>query len=192
MTWVDALAVAAFGGGLLQGLASGALRQIAAVVGFVLALVLAVHGMDEAGALLRASLGISERAAPLAGFVAVFFAVELVVFAVARAVEGVLGALKLGVVNRVFGGALGGLRGLLVLSALLVPLGYVGLPRAETREASRFYEPVVALLPWVWGHSGGVLGGARSLGTTFGRLVGDAEAVPADSLAPADTPPSAP
>lgn len=136
--------------GAFSGWRSGALKQIAGIGSFFVGLLVGLWGMDEVGAMLAASLNLSARAAPLAGFVVLFIGVQLVIAALVRALEAVLDAVKIGALNRLAGAALGVLRTALVASAVLVPLRFIGVPSEDARRASILYEPVARTMPWVW------------------------------------------
>ena len=182
MTWIDLMIVVVAGGAMASGFSSGLIRQAAGIVGFLLALALAVRGMDGVGAMLAASLGFSARIAPLAGFALVFIAVQVAVSVVAGVAEKIAGALKLGIVNRAGGALVGGLRALLVLSAVFVPLRFVGVPRPETRAASPLYEPVAGMLPVAWRVAGAA--GIPGLAERFRHAINTART---DSTADART-----
>ncbi len=153
MTALDGLLLLLLGGGMVQGYASGFFKQVASIAGMVVGLAFGLALMTEAGMAVARSLGVSPRVAPVVGFMLVFGVVQLGMFALARVAEGVLGIFKLGVLNRLTGAALGGLKAALLISILLIPLGMVGVPRAATREASRLYAPIAATMPFVWGHA---------------------------------------
>ncbi len=143
----DLLIAAVVLAGAVSGWRSGALRQIAGVAAFLGALLVGLWLMDEVGAMLAASLDLSARVAPLAGFIVLFIGVQVAVAAVVRMVEGALDAAKIGVVNRAGGAVIGALRSALVVSAVLVPLRFANVPSAEARAASVLYEPVSRVLP---------------------------------------------
>lgn len=187
MAWVDLLILVAAGWGLFKGLRSGAVQQIAGFAGFFLALVFAAALMDEAGVLLVRSFGLSPRIATLAGFGVVMGGALLVLGILTRGVEKLFEAARIGFVNRALGAGVGMLRSLLVVSALLVPLRALGVPDAQTRAASPFYAPVVALLPWVWDHTGGLVDDGWRLRDQIDALV-DAPGTPSTPATTAPPP----
>ena len=190
MAWVDLLILVAAGFGVFKGIRTGAVRQIVGFGGFFVALLLATALMDEVGAMLVASFSISPRISTLAGFGVVMIGALLVLGILTRVLEKTVDAVHLGVVNRGLGGAVGMVRSLLVVSAVLVPLRTIGVPRAEVREASPFYAPVAALLPFVWDHTGGLVDEGWRLRDRIDGLV-DAPAAPDSLSAPPDARPPA-
>src|SRR6056297_821324 len=97
-------------GGLIRGFMVGAVRQVASLLGLVLAFFLSVQLMHPVGALIVSSLGLSEAVAPIAGFIVIFVGVQLLFLALSRLLERVLETLSLSLVNRAAGGALGGFK----------------------------------------------------------------------------------
>ncbi|MDT0632538.1 CvpA family protein [Rubrivirga sp. S365] len=144
--------------GVWRGLRTGALAQVVGTVGWVFAFIAATALMEPVGAGVAAGLGVSERLAPVLGFVAVVAAVVVALTVAAHVLRKAAEAVRLGGVDRLAGGAVGGLRAAFGLSVLLLATGYAPIPgggpvivSAETREASVLYGPVEALAPEVWG-----------------------------------------
>lgn len=150
MTTLDLLILLVIGIGLARGVATGAIRQASSLIGLLLAFVIGVQLMDPAGYAVADTLGVPEQTAPVVGFVLVFIAIQIAVFVVARMLERVIGALGLGIFNRLGGGALGGLKAALLLSVLFLVLNAFAIPGAESRRASELYAPVATLLPRAW------------------------------------------
>jgi membrane protein required for colicin V production len=150
MNGLDLIILGVLGLGIVLGLRSGLIKQVASLVGLVLAFVLGLHFMHAAGAVTVDSLGVSESLAPLLGFVLVFLAVQVAVVAVVKLTEALIGALKLSSVNRALGGAMGGLKAALVLSVAFLVLANLDIPDASARSASSFYAPVSSFVPDAW------------------------------------------
>jgi membrane protein required for colicin V production len=158
LTWLDLCLLGLIGLGVWRGLATGLGRQLVSTVGLFLAFIVAAALMGPVGELVVASLGVSERTAPVVGFVVLFAAVLGVVAAVGHTFRKVLEAVKLTSVDRMAGALLGGLKAALSLSIFLTVTAFSpmagGTPwliGAETREGSLLYEPVQAVGPEVWG-----------------------------------------
>jgi membrane protein required for colicin V production len=158
LTWLDLFLLALIGVGVWRGYATGLGHQLVSTVGLFLAFIVAAALMGPVGETVVASLGVSERTAPVVGFVVVFAAVLGVVAAVGHTFRKVLEAVKLSAVDRMAGAFLGGLKAALGLSIFLTVTAFTpfagGAPwliGAETREGSLLYEPVQAVGPEVWG-----------------------------------------
>lgn len=157
MATLDLIILGVVGIGVWRGLRTGALHQLAATVGIVLAFWVAAAWMEPAGRLIVASLGLSGRLVPVLGFVGAFVAVLTAVLVGTRFVQKVVEGLKLSFVNKLAGAAFGGVRAafglsvvLLLTSAVALPGGEPVLLGADTREGSVLYAPVHALAPAAW------------------------------------------
>lgn len=163
--------------GVWRGLRTGALSQLVGTVGLVVGLIAGVLLMDPVGAVVVNSLGLSERLAPVLGFVVTLAVVLGGAAVAAQLVRKALNLLKLGLVDRLAGAGVGGLRAALGLSVLLLVTGPVALPGGEplivgreTREQSVLYEPVQAIAPAAWSIFSYVLPGLQThLQDTFAR-----------------------
>lgn len=150
MNVLDLIILGILAVGMVIGLRSGLIKQVASLAGLVLAFVLGLQFMHPVGAMAVESLGVSESLAPLLGFVLVFLAVQVAVVAVVKIVEGLIGALKLSSVNRVLGGAMGGFKAALGLSVAFLVLSNLNIPDASARSSSRLYAPVSSVVPEAW------------------------------------------
>lgn len=168
---LDVLILIVLAVALARGFSTGAIRQAASIVGLIVSVVLAVQLMDPVGVLVAGSLGVSDRIAPLVGFVLVLLVVQVALFAVVRMAEAVLGALKLSILNRALGGVVGAAKGALVLSVLFLVLGYVGVPDAEARAESSLYGPVAGVLPVAWDAAADLFPHVERLSRRFGEDV---------------------
>jgi len=134
-------------GGLIRGYMVGAVRQIGSIIGIVAALLFSVEFMESVGTVIVSSLGLSESLIPLTGFTVLFLGVYLLFLALSHLVEQVLESLSLSILNRIAGGAVGGVKAALLLSLLFLVLAGLEMPQRDTRDASAFYQPVARLLP---------------------------------------------
>ena len=147
---LDLLIAAAILAGAVHGFTTGAIKQIASLAGIVVSFVLALNLMHSVGAALYRWIGAAESLAPLVGFIAVFAFVQIAIVAGVKVVEKIVGALKLGSLNRLAGSGVGAAKAALALSVAFLVLGSVGFPRDEAREESRFYPMVASFLPTAW------------------------------------------
>ena len=143
--------------GLWRGLRTGALIQVVGAVGWVVGFVAASALMGPVGAVVAASLGVSERTAPVLGFIVVMGGVVVGLTLAARAARTTLEAVKLGGLDTAAGGAVGALRAAFSMSVVLLATSFAPVPgggpvlvSADERRASVLYDPVEALAPEVW------------------------------------------
>jgi len=159
------------GGGLVRGFTIGAVRQIASLIGVLLAFLLSVQFMRPVGQTVAASVGLSAEIAPLIGFVVLFGGVLILGTAVTRLVERMIVALSLTVVNRLVGAAVGALKSVLLLSVLFLVLASVQMPGPDVRSESQLYEPVATALPKAWDATAGYLPKVKRVSEQFGDQV---------------------
>lgn len=177
LTLLDGFILVVLAGGLIRGIQVGAVRQVASLLGLLIAFFAAVQLMGPVGTLVAQSLGLSTEVAPLVGFVVLFVGVQLVFLALSRLLEAVLDSLSLGVANSVVGGALGGFKAALLLSVLFLVGAQVTLPGPNTRDASVLYGPVATVLPTTWDTASRYVPVVKSVSEEFGQQV--RERVPA-------------
>lgn len=147
LSGLDWLILAVLVGGLIRGYFVGAVRQIASLIGLLVAFLFAVEFMWGIGDMVVSTLGISESAAPIAGFIVVFLGVYFVFLIFSHFIERALATLSLSVVNRAAGSAVGGFKAALLLSLLFLGLARLDIPEQSTRQASALYGPIAELLP---------------------------------------------
>ena len=156
-TLLDFFLLAMIGIGVWRGLRTGLGRQIVSTVGVFLAFIIGAALMGAVGSTVVESIGVSDRTAPVVGFVVVFAAVLGGVAAVGHGFRKTLEAFKLSALDNMAGALLGGLKAALSLSIMLMVTGFSPMPGGnpwiigiETRDDSMLYEPVRALAPETW------------------------------------------
>lgn len=171
MTALDWFILIVLTGGLIRGFMVGAVRQVASLLGLVVAFFLSVQLMHPVGALIVSSLGLSEAVGPIAGFIVIFVGVQLLFLALSRLFERVLETLSLSLVNRAAGGALGGFKAALLLSVLFLVLSGMEMPSKKARKQSALYSPVASALPKTLDAASPYLPAAERASQTFGTSV---------------------
>jgi membrane protein required for colicin V production len=115
LTLFDIIAVLILGVSVLVGFARGALREVATVVAFVLAVVIAIFALRFTGPFARAAVHPSWAATGVALFV-VFLAAYVALRVLAGSLmRGVHNIRALGMIDRIVGSGFGLVRGLVVL-----------------------------------------------------------------------------
>ncbi len=150
LTPLDWFILVLVGLGIARGFMTGGVRQVASIVGFVLAIVAGISAMEPVGRVAVESLDLSPRVGPLIGFMLVFLVVQVSVWLVIQATEALLGAIKLSLLNRLLGALVGGFKAVLLLSLLFLVLRVFDWPSQATRHASPLYVPVAEVLPAAW------------------------------------------
>jgi membrane protein required for colicin V production len=150
MQSLDIVILLVLAGGLIRGFSTGVVRQVAGIVGIILTFVVAITLMRPVGLVVSASTGIPEGWAPIAGFLVIFLALQIMLFIAVRFIETVVGALRLTVVNRLLGSAFGAFKAALLLSVAFLVLSFAEVPGRESRASSALYGPVASVLPGTW------------------------------------------
>lgn len=167
MNSVDLLILIVLAVGVVRGFYTGFAKQVASVVGAVLAFLIGLQVMHPVGQMVVDSLGVSPSVAPLVGFALSFIVILLLVTGLTKLIESMLGALKLSVLNRALGGAVGAFKAALVLSVVFLVLGFIGVPSPEAQETSQFYTPVAQLVSGTWNWMAERLPEVRALAEQF-------------------------
>ena len=102
--------------GLIRGFRSGLLKQVASLIGTILAFVLAASFMESAGRLLELKLGVSPEISSVTAFIGVFFLVKIAVLTVANAARSLVETAKLSGLDRLAGGLAGSFKAAILLS----------------------------------------------------------------------------
>lgn len=150
MSALDVILLACLGLGLVHGLVTGFIRQVADLVGLVIGVILAIRLMTPFGLRLQQLIGGNELVMRIIAFVLVIIAVQLVAFIAARVLERVVGFVRLSLVNRTVGGVFGVVKTGLLLSIALLALAGFDVPSEETQKASVLYRPISAIVPASW------------------------------------------
>ena len=144
--------------GAWRGYRTGAIQQVAGLVGLVLAFLVGARFMTPIGEGVVDSLGLSERIAPLVGFIVAFGVVLIGVSLALRGVRSFLQTIKLGALDTLGGLLVGAFTAALGVSILLMVTEFATLPGQDdpliigrdTREASMLYPAVRAIGPDTW------------------------------------------
>ena len=157
MSTLDLVLLGFIGAGALRGWFAGATAQLVSTIGWFVGFVLAAALMNPVGAAAAAVLGVSERTAPVVGFVVMFAAALAGVAFLGHAIRKTLEAVRLGALDRLAGSALGGFKAALGLSVLLMVTALSPLPGGEpwaissdARGESLLHDPVRAVAPATW------------------------------------------
>ena len=173
LTMLDWFILFVVAGGIVRGFAVGAIRQVASLVGVLLAFLLSVQFMHPVGHSIATSIGLADEIAPLVGFVVLFGGVLLLGAAVARLIERMIDALSLTMLNRMAGALVGAVKAVLLMSVLFLVLASVQMPSTEIRNDSQLYEPVASALPRAWDATMGYLPAVKQVSEQFGTQVRD-------------------
>lgn len=154
MNWIDFLILLGLALFVFSGFREGLIRQIAGILGLILAFVLAMRFLTWGQGLILHTFHCSSTVAALGAFLVIFFGVLLGVHILAAIVAKVVGSTPLALVDRLGGMGLGLLRGGLILSVVLLLLALCPLPGNVSRAldgsslARRFRQAGPAIYEW--------------------------------------------
>lgn len=143
--WIDVVFALVVAFAFYQGYTRGIIGTVVSIAALVLGFLLAVRYSREVTLALADLFGAPAAGAmPLVGFVVTFALTLLAMRLLAAAVERVLSALRLAVVNRALGGVAAAILATFVLSVALLAFESTGLLTREQRRESITYESLAA------------------------------------------------
>jgi membrane protein required for colicin V production len=152
MTAFDYTVLIIVGLSVLISLMRGFIREVLSIVGWVLAWFVAKTYASQLVPLLPADIP-TDKLKIMAGFVILFLAVLLLASLLSIALAGLFKTIGLGWLNRFLGGLFGLIRGLLIVSVLVMLAGMTQLPKDVRWTNAMFSAPLEAmvkqLLPWM-------------------------------------------
>ena len=152
MTVFDYAVLGIIGISILLSVMRGFLREIMALLAWVVAFWLASVFTDQLAPLLPAAIP-SPELRYLAAFVLIFLGVLLIMTVIAIAVSQLLKAIGVGPLDRAFGALFGFARGILIVLVLVLLSGLTNLPKQPLWKNAMLSSPLEALLmqakPWL-------------------------------------------
>ena len=140
--------------GLLTGWRSGLVRQLVGLAGLAAAVILGIRYASSVGHPIVDFLGLGATYANIAGFIAVFCGIYLVVVIVMRITMAMVEGFQLRGLNHFLGAVLGGLKWTLIVGAILMGLEFWHLPPRELRDNSVLYPYVMQVMDSAWEYFG--------------------------------------
>lgn len=152
MTIFDYAVLVVLGLSVIVSLMRGAVREIISFLGWLLAFYIARTYSIELIPYLPEGIP-SESLSALVAFVVMFLVVLLAVSFVAIGISNLIKLLGFGWLDRILGGLIGLLRGLLIVCGFVMLAGMTDLPKDSRWVNAMFSSPlealVVAALPWM-------------------------------------------
>ncbi len=139
--------------GFWRGFMKGAIMEAATFAAFFLGVWGGIHLSDKMAGLIHQWTGSQSPYIPLISFALVFVGILAAVFFVAKMVEKIAEKSALSLVNKLLGGAIGGMKFLLLLSVLFFVMDAIEknievIPPAM-KDKSLLYRPVAKVAPMV-------------------------------------------
>ena len=132
------------------GLRDGLLKKLFAVVGVILALIVATKYMTSMGEYTKTWLRLEQEQAYIITFVLIFVTGIVLTNFFYRWFGGDSKSYKIW--DRIAGGIVGMFEGIIVLSLVLILLTLIDIPSREEKKTSDFYQPVIGFAPALFDH----------------------------------------
>jgi uncharacterized membrane protein required for colicin V production len=132
---------------MLLGVRDGVVRKLVAIAVIILGLFLGQTYMQSVGTFLSSRKIIDAQNAPMYGYLIIFLGLFIVQALLYRLLTK--GYKIGGIADRIAGGVIGFLEGMLFISSMLVILSLSGFPDRETKRDTRFYKAVVNIAPQI-------------------------------------------
>jgi membrane protein required for colicin V production len=152
MTLFDYAVLAILGVSILLSVMRGFMREVLALLAWVLAFWLAALYADEVALLLPQSIP-TQQLRMLAAYALVFFLVFVVMSVLSITIGQLLKVLGVGPLDRLLGAAFGFARGMVMVLALVLVAGLTNVPKEPFWRNATFSAPLEALVtglkPWL-------------------------------------------
>lgn len=163
-----------------QGFRNGIVREVLGIAGLVVAMLVAVRYMDPLGDMLGRFLEQSRELLELWAAVILFSAVFTLALSVALLIRKMLEAVRLNMINRLFGFFFGGVKSAIAIALFMLFLAGLELPSEETRRASFLYPKIMRIVPNTFQLLALVFPGAAAAFDRFEEMLGPVD--PEDPL----------
>ncbi|MBG0781380.1 MAG: CvpA family protein [Bacteroidales bacterium] len=154
MNYIDLIIALVLAWFAYRGYSKGLVIELVSLVALVLGIYVAMFFSDVTADFLVEYFNVGKKYLSLIAFVLTFILVVIGVVTIGRVLEKVIDILLLGFLNKLTGGVFGVLKGMLILSLLIMLLNYIGfgsdLINEKTRQSSMFYETVENVAPLLY------------------------------------------
>lgn len=145
MNFIDVIIVVLLLVGFILGFKDGLIRKMIGLLGFGLAIILAIYFSSNLGNVIESVFGIEFYLSEIIGGVAIFCA-TIIIFAVIKRIIHPFDKVN-NLINQLLGGLVGFIQILFFISAALYLLNIFNFPDTKNKNGSLFYYGVYAVLP---------------------------------------------
>ena len=154
MNWIDIIIIVILGISLISGFATGFVKEISSLI----ALILGVWGSIKFSSFTADKLyewfGFTGGMGGLVAFIVTFLIIILLVHLFATAIDKVIKAASLGIVNKLLGALFSAMKTVLVLSVVFVVINafdeHFHFMPEKTVEESSLYSPIADIVPAIF------------------------------------------
>jgi membrane protein required for colicin V production len=152
--YLDVLLIIPLGVSLYRGFKSGFIIEFAGLLGLMLGIYGAYKFSDFTTEFLINQFDFQSEYLGIISFLLTFIMILIIVYLIARLITGMVDAIALGVINRIFGVFLAALKMLFILSVIIMMLNSFDsqqkLITQEKKESSLLYTPISKIAPFVF------------------------------------------
>nr|NQU91561.1 CvpA family protein [Bacteroidota bacterium] len=137
----------------IGGFQKGLIKELASLAALILGIYFAIFFSDVVAAFLVEHFDIGHRYVFIVAFILTFIGVVIIVSLIGKFLHKVIKMAALGPLNRILGMVFGFIKGVLIVSILLMLFNMIDsnatILKEETRENSMLYGPVVSVAPLI-------------------------------------------
>jgi len=156
MNFLDIIILILLALAAISGFQKGFIISLTSLLALVLGIYVAMYFSDFMTEFLQVTFSIYTRYLSLVAFAITFMLVVVVVNVIGKIVEKFVDILLLGLFNKLAGAAFGVLKGVFILSILIMMLNYFHLSekwiKKEAREKSKLYVTIESVVPFFYQH----------------------------------------
>ncbi|MDP2237986.1 MAG: CvpA family protein [Bacteroidales bacterium] len=138
----------------IQGFRKGLVAELSSLLALILGVYVAFFFSSVTADFLHEFFGIESKYLKLIAFVLTLVLVIVAVAAIGKVVEKIINTLMLGFFNRLTGAVFGAIKGMLILSLILMLLNYLEIGESliskERQQNSRLYDEVESFAPYIF------------------------------------------
>jgi membrane protein required for colicin V production len=138
----------------IQGFRKGLVAELSSLLALILGVYVAFFFSDVTADFLNTFFGIESKYLKLIAFVLTLVLVIVAIVAIGKVIEKIINTLMLGFFNRLTGAVFGIIKGMLILSLIIMLLNYLdigdSLISKERQRNSRLYEDVESFAPYIF------------------------------------------
>ena len=140
----------------ISGFRNGFIKEVASLVALVLGLYFAIYFSDVVADWLLQYFDIGHRWLFIVAFILTFIVVVLLVSLIGKLLSNIASLAALGFLNRFMGLVFGVLKGIVIMSALIMLFEMIdskaSILKKDVKEGSLLYKPVESVIPFILGN----------------------------------------
>lgn len=135
-----------------QGFKRGFIIELSSLVALILGIYAALYFSGYAAEFLMDNLNMGPKYVPVLSFIVTFIVIVFLVYSVGKILEKIIDMVALGFLNKLAGGVFGLLKGVVLISVVLMIMNYFNddLISTKKKKNSMLYAPIEGIAPLLW------------------------------------------